>query len=135
MPIAAGLDTRLIEAEAKLQAGDYAGMMITLNALRTSGQMIGAFAVPAMPALTTTPSSKATGADLLFREKAFWQFGRGVRMDDLRRLVRQYGRDQANVFPSGNFVKTGTYGTEVAFPVPDDEKTNPNFHGCIDRKA
>ena len=55
--------------------------------------------------------------------------------DDLRRLVRQYNRAQENVFPNGNFFKTGKYGTEVAFPVPDAERTNPNFHGCIDRKA
>jgi hypothetical protein len=56
-------------------------------------------------------------------------------MDDLRRQVRQYGRAQDQVFPSGKFVKTGNYGSEVAFPVPDAEKTNPNFSGCLDRKA
>lgn len=135
LPLAMGLDARLIEAEAKLQTGDYAGMMTILNGLRTSGQSIGAFEVPSMPALSATPSSKSAAADILFREKAFWQFGRGVRMDDLRRLVRQYGRAQDQVFPSGKFVKTGNYGSEVAFPVPDAERTNPNFTGCIDRNA
>lgn len=135
LPLAMGLDARLIEAEAKLQTGDYAGMMTALNALRTSGQSIGAFDVPSMPALSTTPASKSAAADVLFREKAFWQFGRGVRMDDLRRLVRQYGRAQDQVFPSGKFVKTGNYGSEVAFPVPDAERTNPNFTGCLDRSA
>jgi len=135
LPLASGLDARLIEAEAKLQTSDFAGMMTILNTLRTSGIAIGAFQVPKMPALGTTPATKAAAADLLFREKAFWQFGRGFRMDDLRRLVRQYGRAQDQVFPSGKFVKTGNYGSEVAFPVPDDEKTNPNFTGCIDRNA
>jgi hypothetical protein len=85
--------------------------------------------------LTAIPTTKDAAVDLLFREKAFWQFGRGVRMDDLRRLVRQYGRAQDAVFPSGKFVKTGNYGSQVSFPVPDDEKTNPNFVGCLDRKA
>jgi starch-binding outer membrane protein, SusD/RagB family len=135
LPLASGIDARLIEAEAKLQTGDFAGMMTILNSLRTSGQTIGAFDVPPMPALAATPATKDAAANLLFREKAYWQFGRGVRMDDLRRLVRQYGRPQDQVFPSGKFVKTGNYGTEVAFPVPDDEKTNPKFTGCIDRKA
>ena len=56
-------------------------------------------------------------------------------MDDLRRLVRQYKRAQDTVMPSGDFHKTGTYGSQVAFPVPDAERTNPNFNGCIDRNA
>jgi hypothetical protein len=135
LPLASGIDARLIEAEAKLQTGDYAGMMSILNALRGSEQTIGTFDVPVMPALSTTPTTKNAATDLLFREKAYWQFGRGVRMDDLRRLVRQYGRSQDQVFPNGKFVKTGNYGSEVAFPVPDAEKTNPNFKGCIDRNA
>lgn len=135
LPIATGIDARLVEAEAKLQAGDYAGMLATLNALRGSPQMIGTFPVPVLPALTTVPSTQSDAVNLLFREKALWQFGRGVRMDDLRRLVRQYSRPQETVFPTGTFFKTGTYGTEVAFPVPDAERTNPLFTGCIDRKA
>ncbi|HTI64905.1 MAG TPA: hypothetical protein VL524_15375, partial [Gemmatimonadaceae bacterium] len=88
-----------------------------------------------MPALSTVPATKDAAINLFFREKALWQFGRGYRMDDLRRLVRQYGRTQDKVFPSGVFFKTGNYGDEVAFPVVDDEKTNPNFKGCIDRNA
>jgi len=135
LPITSGIDARLIEAEAKLQASDYAGMMTILNALRASPQTIGTFVVPVLPPLTTTPATKDDAINLLFREKALWQFGRGVRMDDLRRLVRQYGRSQDAVFPSGTFFKTGTYGSEVAFPVPDAERTNPLFTGCIDRKA
>ncbi|MDQ2890686.1 MAG: hypothetical protein M3R65_09100 [Gemmatimonadota bacterium] len=133
--IASGIDARLIEAEAKLQTGDYAGMVATLNALRAVSQTIGTFVVPVLPPITTVPATQNDAINLLFREKALWQFGRGVRMDDLRRLVRQYGRPQNTVFPSGTFFKTGTYGTEVAFPVPDAERTNPLFKGCIDRNA
>lgn len=135
LPVASGIDARLIEAEAQLQAGDYAGMVATLNGLRTSSQTIGAFAVAAMAPITTIPSSQAEAVQLLFREKGFWQFGRGVRMDDLRRLVRQYNFTQDQVFPSGAYPGGGSYGTQVNFPVPDAEKTNPNFTGCIDRKA
>ncbi len=138
MPPVSGIDARLIEAEAKLQANDVAGMMTILNALRASPQVIGIFQVPAMAPLAT-PADQTAATDLFFREKALWQFERGFRMDDLRRLVRQYGRPQDQVFPSGPFVRNGTpagtFGTQVAFPVPDYEKVNPNFTGCLDTKA
>jgi hypothetical protein len=86
-----------------------------------------------MPALTTAPTTKDAALTLFFREKAFWQFGRGFRLGDLRRLIRQYGRTQDNVFPVGTWFKGGAYGTDVNLPMVDSELTNPNFHGCIDR--
>ena len=42
---------------------------------------------------------------LFFREKAFWTFGRGQRLGDERRLVRQYGRTQDQVFPVGSVLQ------------------------------
>ena len=138
IPVISGIDARLIEAEADLQAGDITSMMTVLNNLRTSPQVIGVYRVPAMAALPTPPDL-TTATNVFFREKALWQFGRGYRMDDLRRLVRQYKRPQNTVFPSGNFTRNGTpsgvFGTQVAFPVPDYERTNPNFHGCLDTNA
>jgi hypothetical protein len=95
---------------------------------------------PVMAALAT-PATKDAATDLYFREKAFWVFSRGQRLGDLRRLIRQYGRAQENVFPTGTFHKNGNppYGTDVNFPIATtstiDEGANPNFHGCIDRKA
>ena len=129
-----GIDARLIEAEAKLQANDIAGMMTTLNALRTAPQQLGKLAVPAMAPLAT-PAAREDAITLLFRERAFWQFGRGQRIGNLRRLIRQYGRTQDRVFPTGQYFKSGTYGTDVNLPVTDNEQTNPNFKGCIDRNA
>jgi starch-binding outer membrane protein, SusD/RagB family len=138
IPALSGIDARLIEAEAKLNANDIAGMMTILNALRTAPQVIGIFKVPAMDPLPA-PADKTKATDLFFREKALWQYERGYRMDDLRRLVRQYGRSQDKVFPAGNFTRNGTpsgqFGTQVAFPVPDAEKNNPKFSGCLDTKA
>jgi starch-binding outer membrane protein, SusD/RagB family len=134
-PIVSGLDARLIEAEAKLQANDLAGMTTILNTLRTSAQNLGAITTPVMTSLTT-PGTKDAAIDLYFREKAFWTFGRGQRLPDLRRLVRQYGRTQDNVFPQGTFFKTSTpYGPDVNFPVTRDELNNPEFTGCTDRNA
>ena len=129
-----GTDARLIEAEARLQANDFAGMTTILNALRTAPPIQGSYQPTAMTALTA-PATRVDAENLYFREKALWQFGRGERLSDLRRLVRQYNRVQSDVFPSGAFHKNGNYGTNVAFPVPDAELANPNFKGCIDTKA
>lgn len=133
-PMVSGIDARLIEAEAALNAGDINGMMTILNALRAAPPKIGLFQPTAMPALPA-PATQADAITLFFREKAFWTFGRGQRLNDLRRLVREYGRPQDQVFPSGQHYKGGNYGSDVNFPVPDAERVNPQFHGCIDRNA
>jgi len=133
-PIVSGLDARLIEAEAQLNANNLAGMTATLNALRGSAQTLGALTTPVMAPLTA-PATKEAAIDLYFREKAFWTYSRGQRLGDLRRLIRQYGRTQQNVFPTGTFFKGGNYGTDVNFPVHVDETNNPAFTGCADRNA
>jgi hypothetical protein len=136
LPMVSGVDARLIEAEAKLQAKDIAGMMTILNGLRTSSQKLGSLTVPVMAALPT-PATQDAAISLYFREKAFWVWGRGQRLSDLRRLMRQYGRPEDQVFPSGIYsyagTAQGTYGHDVNFPIPDPELPNPNFKGCLDR--
>jgi len=135
VPVVSGIDARLIEAEGKLQAKDIAGMMTILNALRASPPSIGNFKPAAMAALPA-PATQDDATSLYFREKAFWTFGRGQRLGDLRRLIRQYGRTQDNVFPTGAFHKGGVqFSNDVNMPVPDADKTNPQFKGCIDRNA
>lgn len=133
-PMVSGLDARLIEAEAALNANDIPGMMTILNALRAAPPKIGPFTPAAMAPLATPPDQQSA-TTLFFREKAFWTFGRGQRLNDMRRLVRQYGRTQDKVFPSGQHYKGGNYGSDVNFPVPDAELVNPQFHGCLDRNA
>lgn len=133
-PVLTGIDARLIEAEAKIATNDFAGMMAILNALRTTPQTIGNKTIATMPALPV-PATKDAALNIFFREKAFWQFGRGFRLGDLRRLIRQYGRTADNVFPVGPFFKGGNYGGDVNLPMVDSELTNPNFKGCIDRSA
>lgn len=134
VPLATGIDARLVEAEAKLQSQDIPGMMAILNALRSTTQTIGIYVVPVMPALVA-PATQTAAEDLYFREKAFWSFSRGQRLSDMRRLIRQYGRDESTVFPTGQFFKGATYGTDVNFPVTANETPNPKWTGCIDRKA
>jgi hypothetical protein len=132
-----GLDARLIEAEAQLNLKTpvgYAAMNLILNDLRATPPKYGNLTIAAMPALPV-PLSETEAVDQFFREKAFWQYGRGERLSDLRRLVRQYGRGSETVFPTGSFFKGGAYGPNVSFAVPDAEKSNPNFTGCLDRSA
>jgi starch-binding outer membrane protein, SusD/RagB family len=157
--VVSGIDARLIEAEAKLNAGDIPGMMGILNALRGTSQDLnavtgtssntsaGSVKSGVMPALATPGTTQAAVA-LLFREKAFWTFGRGQRLGSLRRLIRQYGgtftpgaaptaavQNGSTVFPSGPFTKGGVYGNDVNFPVHVDEKNNTLFKACLDRNA
>ena len=149
--IASGVEARLIEAEAQLKAGDNAGWLATLNALRANTALIptvypAGFPAPsAFPALTplTDPGSASAREDLMFRERAFWLYMSGHRLGDLRRLVRQYGRSADAVYPGGGgkpYIingnnKGGVFGTELNLPIPFDETNNPNFTDCLDRNA
>lgn len=45
--------------------------------------------------------------NLTFCERAFWMFGTGHRLGDLRRLIRQYGRTAETIFPTGAYPKGG----------------------------
>ncbi len=123
--VADGIEARLIEAEAALQGADLGGMTTILNDLR-AGQGLDPLGVP---------GSQDEGVDLLFSERAFWMFATGHRLGDMRRLIRQYGRSADQVFPSGVYLKGGSYGDDVNLPLPQEEGNNPNFAGCIDRNA
>jgi hypothetical protein len=123
--VADGVEARLIEAEAQLQANDTDAMLTTLNALRAAAGI-----ADLDPPATTTQAE-----DLLFGERAFWLFATGHRLGDMRRLIRQYGRAESAVFPVGPYPKGGSYGTDVNLPIPVEERNNPNFHGCLDREA
>jgi hypothetical protein len=131
-----GTDARLIEAEAAYQRQDYVEMMRILNALRTSPPRNGDVQPDPMPELAD-PGTADGRVDLLFREKAFWTFGRGQRLGDLRRLIRDYNRTASNTFPEGTHYRGGTYGSDVNMPVPQEEENNPNFQrsACDKTKA
>jgi hypothetical protein len=132
--VVSGLDARLIVAEARLRAQDFAGMMTILNGLRAAPPKVGEVQAAAMPALPV-PATLAEAINVLFREKAFWTFSRGQRLGDLRRLIRQYDRTEDNTFPSGTHYKGGDYGDDVNLPVPFAETNNPNFTECLNRSA
>jgi starch-binding outer membrane protein, SusD/RagB family len=125
--LASGIEARLIEAEAALQAGDTATWLNIHNGLRAT--VVGL-------APLADPGSVTAREDLHFRERAFWLFGQGQRLSDLRRLVRQYGRAVGAVFPVGAYVGPGAsvYGNDVTMtPLRSSEAFNPTYSGCQNR--
>jgi starch-binding outer membrane protein, SusD/RagB family len=135
-----GIDARLIEAEVALNKGQSAAYLTILNDLRRTQQNLSLAGAPAynLPALTD-PGTPEGRVSQFFREKAIWQFSRGYRLNDLRRLVRQYGRSAESVYPSGDYYKGGKYGTAVTLVIPVEESNNEaaaaGAYGCIDLRA
>jgi hypothetical protein len=145
--LATGVEARLIQAEAALKAHDVNGWASDLNALRADVADTKVTFSPATLSLTadsTILASAAMQVDVMFRERAFWLFGTGTRLGDLRRLIRQYGRDQSTVFPSGPYPNGSNpklpspipaYGTDVTLTPPaaasGNTVSNPNYKGCI----
>ena len=129
--IVSGVEARLIEAEAAYRAGNYPLMVQKLNQARTEG------GVANLTPTLTDPGTNTAREDLIFRERAFWLFSTGHRVGDLRRLIKFYNRPANSVFPTGNWHKGGPYGTDVAWPVPQAEETNPNFQrsACVTTEA
>ncbi len=140
--LASGLEARLIEAEAALQANPAGGIWLEkLNALRRAAPAYTPSSVsPAWPVLpdTTDPGTSNPNArvDLLFRERAFWLFLTGHRQGDLRRLIRQYGRLQSEIYPIGAYPESASpFGGDVTAPIPATEFVNPLYTGCASRGA
>lgn len=147
--IADWIEARLIQAEAALQSGDP-DWLTTLDALRTDGTY-ETYADPDDSTKTDTlwnagsagvaglapfddPGSEEGRVDLLFHERAFWLFLTGHRQGDLRRMLRQYGRDQSAVYPTGLYPGgQGVYGSDVNAAIPPAEYANPLFTGCLNR--
>lgn len=118
--LASGIEARLIEAEAAL-ATDPVSAFTTLNDLRDAAGLDP----------IVDPGTTDGRVDALFKERAYWMWLTSHRLGDLRRLVRQYGRDTESVYPTGSYFKTGEpYGPDVSLPLPVDEANNPNFVQC-----
>jgi hypothetical protein len=147
IPLASGVEARLIQAEAALDAGDTA-WLATLNPLRTDSTYTvtgtdtawnaGMGGVAGLAPLAD-PGNDVARVDLLFRERAFWLFATGHRTGDLRRLIREYGRTPSAVFPVGTNpyapLPPNVYGANINLEPPEGELANPNYHGCFNRDA
>lgn len=141
--VADWIEARLIQAEAALHtnANDPAWLNI-LNALRTTAPIPGttqpatAQQLPQLADPGPSPNDSAR-VSLLFQERAYWLFLTAHRQGDLRRLIRNYGRNPLGVYPVGPYDAPGggQYGTDVTAPIPGAEYANPLFQGCLDRSA
>ncbi|MFL5448185.1 MAG: hypothetical protein ACJ8AP_16535 [Gemmatimonadales bacterium] len=130
VPLADYTEAQLIIAESELQTAAYSAMTQRLNDLRGLVELDP----------LATPGNVDDAVDQLFAERAFWLYATGHRLGDMRRLIRQYGRDPETVFPTGDWFKGGlTYGTDVNLPLPRREQNNPNVPttggGCLNRDA
>jgi hypothetical protein len=129
VPLATGVEARLIEAEAALRTGDVATYLAKINEARASRTGLAALLLPA-----TTREQE----DLLFRERAFWFWGTAHRVGDLRRLMKApYGRTQAEAWPTGGYFKGGSFGTHVNLMPSQAEQNNEAYDepderaGCV----
>jgi len=113
-----GIDARLIESEVLLSQGNVTGWLAILNTLRAGPTQLSQGVKITGMAPLVDPGTAASRLALQFREKGFWTFGRGERLGDFRRLIRQYQMTQDQVFPTGVFPKGGVYGTDVNLQVP-----------------
>jgi len=133
-PVASGIEARLIESEADLKAGNSA-WLTALNDLRTRNIDISGAALTTGLTPLADPGTAAGRVDLVFQERAMWMYITIHRWGDMRRLIRQYGRTQDKVFPTGTYFKGGTYGNQiVAYPLPS-ERNHPAYKGCLDENA
>ncbi len=151
LTLASGVEARLIAIESQIHQDDD-GWIIGLNALRTTCIPSETCPDPAPPGIgnveNLAPLIDSTQAlsveerfirriDILFRERAYWLFLTGHRQGDLRRLVREYGRHEQTVYPSGLWGSKGftAYGIYTNLAIPDAEARNPLYQGCIHREA
>jgi hypothetical protein len=132
--LADGIEARLIEAEAALDANDVGTFLAKINETRAA---LGV----ADDAVDPGPAGRV---DLLFQERAYSLWLTGHRLGDLRRLIRQYDRPADEVFPIGDYHKGvlgGVYGDDVNLPISVDERNNPEFSAfpegdlCLNRDA
>ncbi len=146
VPLATGVEARLIEAEAALKGNQVGPWATALRALRTDSAdtHVPFPTADSLPADSAELASSNAQVDLTFRERAFWLYGTGTRLGDLRRLVRQYGRDQSTVFPVGAYPNGSNahlpaplpaYGTDVSLTLPTPGSgladPNPAYKGCL----
>ncbi len=149
--LASGVEAHLILAEAAFQDSDPSSMLSILNALRTTGTFTvdtvplsgggdridtlwhaGTGGVAGLSPLSL-PATPEAQRQLLFAERAAWLFATGTRQGDLRRLVRKYGVDREQLYPTGPYVISGyagVYGSDISFGLSALEFRNPLFTGC-----
>ncbi len=137
-PLASYVEARLMVAEHQLAGGASDTYLPPLNELRANlPTLLPTLGLPGahapLPALTD-PGSVDGRIRQLYRERALWLHLQGTRLGDLRRMMRFYGYQEDEVFPTGTTIFGRPYGTDVNMPIPSQEGNNPVASGvCFHR--
>jgi len=123
VPLASGIDARLMEAEAALATGDAATWLQRHNDVRATMSL----------APLTDPGNDRDRWLVHFSEHGFWTYATAQRLGMVRRMIVHHGFTEDEVLPNGPFFKGGIYGNDVNFIIPFEERQNPNFDGCLNR--
>ncbi|HET7234675.1 MAG TPA: hypothetical protein VFJ16_31975 [Longimicrobium sp.] len=134
--LASGMEARYIQAEAALKAGQTGPFLTFLNQARAIGTPIGGttptgVTIVTLPALATAGADATAMARTLFSERAHSLWLTAHRVGDLRRQERNFGFPQNTIWPIGADVRGGQYGTDVSLTIPQEERNNPSFTGCL----
>jgi len=129
---ASGVEARLIEAEAALNANDLTSFLGKLTAAR----------IPFGMGPVADPGTALGRKLLLFSERAFALYATAHRVGDQRRMVRDYGLTpvQAGVPPAGtpyhkdNLLIGNGGPTDQSFVIPANEENNPNYKSEVCKK-
>ena len=122
VPLATGIDARLIEAEAALAQGNAATWLQIHNDLRATVSL----------APLADPGNDTDRWMAHFSEHGFWTFSTAQRLGMARRMVLYHGFTDSDVLPSGEYFKGGDYGTDVNFIIPFEDNVNDRT-GCTNR--
>lgn len=151
VPLATGIEARLVEAESQWQGGQPSQWASSLNSLRLDSADTQVGGLDTLTTDSTTGAQAAMQIAVMFRERAFWLYGTGSRLSDLRRQVRQYGKAVNAVYPNGPYAGANmpglpsplpSYGSDVTLTLPTGAGAssgittpNTNYRGCLNTNA
>lgn len=124
VPLARDIDARLIEVEALYNDENptWLNKINELRATRTLSEL-------------NDPGSHQERVNMIFRERALWNFLLGQRHGDLRRMIRQYDRTPQTTFPTGTYHNMKAnyilFGEAMVFtPDRNEQLYNYRYTGC-----
>jgi hypothetical protein len=128
--LASYTEAQLMVAEGDILAGNYAGALAIMNALRTNSGLSWTGASDATLANLSGSSPQAQMQQLL-TERAYWFWVTGHRLGDWRRMLRPpysqapFNFVMSDVYPTG----PGLFDI-LEFPTPLLTDPNPNYKAC-----
>jgi hypothetical protein len=123
-------EAQLIVAEGDIVAGNYAGALAIMNALRAGSGLSWTGATDATLANLSASSPKVQMQQLL-TERAYWFWVTAHRLGDWRRMLRTPYNAAPFNFAIGDVYPTGNGLFDILeFPTPLVTNPNPNYKAC-----